>query len=120
MPQDIAVIPLLVLLPLYKQLFQQDPATADLPLGEVAATLAPAGLESLGGLALLVLFGRFGLRRVFEVRMVGEERMGRGKGWRQEGGWDKGGRMERRGGERWRRGTSQHERVWAGSRSCAV
>ncbi len=81
-PQDIAVVPFLVLLPLVVQLQSSgvgDPvaALADAASGAVAAAqtnpaslvamLGPTALKTCAGLAVLLLGGRVLLRRVFEL-----------------------------------------------------
>eukprot|EP00953_Heterococcus_sp_UTEX-ZZ885_P040970 20930-Heterococcus_DN1.PRE.3 len=59
--QDIAVVPLLVLLPIIEN--QQK----DVPAGVQASLLALTALKAIGGLAAILVLGRLLLRRVFEA-----------------------------------------------------
>eukprot|EP00898_Chlorokybus_atmophyticus_P007421 jgi/Chlat1/7680/Chrsp64S07175 len=61
--QDIAVVPLLVILPL----IEAGPSGASAGGGLMFYKLATTALRALGGLGALLLAGRFGLRRLFEV-----------------------------------------------------
>jgi Kef-type K+ transport system membrane component KefB len=63
-PQDIAVVPFLVLLPLIESNGGMEGASADTLL----QMLGPTTLTSLAGLGALLVGGRVVLRRVFEVR----------------------------------------------------
>jgi Kef-type K+ transport system membrane component KefB len=65
--QDIAVVPLLVLLPL----IESQGGLADAGPGALLQLLGPTALESAAGLGLLLLGGRVVLRKVFEVRRRG-------------------------------------------------
>ncbi|KAI8466111.1 MAG: Sodium/hydrogen exchanger family-domain-containing protein [Monoraphidium minutum] len=61
--QDIAVVPFLVLLPLIESNGGMENATSDTLLG----MLGPTAFNSAAGLVLLLLAGRFVLRRIFEL-----------------------------------------------------
>jgi Kef-type K+ transport system membrane component KefB/voltage-gated potassium channel Kch len=61
--QDIAVVPLLVVLPLY----EASASAGDVGTASILATLGPTAIKALAGLGALLLGGRVVLRRVFEV-----------------------------------------------------
>lgn len=61
--QDIAVVPLLVLLPL----IESSGGVGGTTPGSLLRLLGPTALESAAGLGMLLLGGRFVLRKIFEV-----------------------------------------------------
>ncbi|KAG5189905.1 Sodium/hydrogen exchanger family-domain-containing protein [Tribonema minus] len=61
--QDIAVVPLLVLLPIIEN---QQAGAGDVPLMAQAAVLGGIALKAVGGLGAILVFGRFLLRRLFD------------------------------------------------------
>jgi hypothetical protein len=63
-PQDIAIVPFLVLLPLIESNGGMDLATPT----TLMQSLGPTALNSAAGLGFLLLGGRFVLRRIYEVR----------------------------------------------------
>ncbi len=62
--QDIAVVPLLVVLPLYEASITSSVSGEDV---SILATLGPTALKAIVGLGALLVGGRVVLRRVFEV-----------------------------------------------------
>ena len=60
--QDIAIVPFLVLLPLVESPEMDGQSTMAL-----LQSLGPTALKTLGGLGILLLGGRFVLRRIFEM-----------------------------------------------------
>jgi len=60
--QDIAIVPFLVLLPVVESPDIEGQSTMAL-----LTSLGPTALKTLGGLGLLLLGGRFVLRRIFEI-----------------------------------------------------
>ena len=60
--QDIAIVPFLVLLPVVESPEMDGQSTMAL-----VTSLGPTALKTLGGLGLLLLGGRFILRRIFEL-----------------------------------------------------
>ena len=61
--QDIAIVPFLVLLPVVESP-EMDGSMSTMAL---LTSLGPTALKTLGGLGLLLLGGRFVLRRIFEI-----------------------------------------------------
>lgn len=65
--QDIAVVPLLVILPLYEAAISGTMPTVDQDSASILAQLGPTAVKAVLGLGGLLLGGRVVLRRVFEV-----------------------------------------------------